>query len=177
MQKTERCEFDPWIWKITWRRKQQPTPVFLPGKFHVDMCLLAHNPLGHKNQTWLSTRTQTKMYLPEFGMCAYNKCWKITDLNDKSSNVYKIMKTLLTSASLSCTMWSHLWSSLLSWTRFSSGNMVIDQEKSSFRLNEGLAFPGHSKFLAVYQLRLVRTGCKETHNSVLLCSRQVLESM
>jgi len=26
--------WDPWIGKIPWRRKKQPTPVFLPGKFH-----------------------------------------------------------------------------------------------------------------------------------------------
>ena len=25
---------DPWVGKIPWRRKWQPTPVFLPGKFH-----------------------------------------------------------------------------------------------------------------------------------------------
>ena len=27
-----RCGFSPWIRKISWRRKWQPTPVFLPGK-------------------------------------------------------------------------------------------------------------------------------------------------
>ena len=26
-----RHRFDPWIWKIPWRRKWQPTPGFLPG--------------------------------------------------------------------------------------------------------------------------------------------------
>ena len=26
--------FNPWVGKIPWRRKWQPTPVFLPGKFH-----------------------------------------------------------------------------------------------------------------------------------------------
>jgi len=26
--------FDPWVGKIPWRRKWQPTPVFLSGKFH-----------------------------------------------------------------------------------------------------------------------------------------------
>ena len=26
--------FNPWVWKISWRRKWQPTPVFLPGKSH-----------------------------------------------------------------------------------------------------------------------------------------------
>ena len=27
-----RCRFNPWVKKIPWRRKWQPTPVFLPGK-------------------------------------------------------------------------------------------------------------------------------------------------
>ena len=29
-----RREFDPWVRKISWRRKWQPTPIFLPGKFY-----------------------------------------------------------------------------------------------------------------------------------------------
>ena len=28
----KRCEFNPWVGKIPWSRKWQPTPVFLPGK-------------------------------------------------------------------------------------------------------------------------------------------------
>jgi len=26
--------FDPWVGKIPWRKKWQPTPLFLPGEFH-----------------------------------------------------------------------------------------------------------------------------------------------
>ena len=29
-----KCRFDPWIRKIPWRRKWQPTPVFLSGESH-----------------------------------------------------------------------------------------------------------------------------------------------
>ena len=29
-----RHRFDPWVGKNLWRRKWQPTPVFLPGKYH-----------------------------------------------------------------------------------------------------------------------------------------------
>ena len=29
-----RCEFDPQVGKILWRRKWQPTPVFLPREYH-----------------------------------------------------------------------------------------------------------------------------------------------
>jgi len=34
MQEIKRCRFDPSVGKIPWRRKWQPTPVFLPGKSH-----------------------------------------------------------------------------------------------------------------------------------------------
>ena len=30
----ERPRFDPWVWKIPWRRNWQPTPVLLPGEPH-----------------------------------------------------------------------------------------------------------------------------------------------
>ena len=30
----KRCKFNPWIRMILWRRKWQPTPVFLPGESH-----------------------------------------------------------------------------------------------------------------------------------------------
>ena len=26
------CGFEPWVWKIPWRRAWQPIPVFLPGE-------------------------------------------------------------------------------------------------------------------------------------------------
>ena len=31
---TQRCGLGPWVGKIPWRRKWQPTPVFLLGEFH-----------------------------------------------------------------------------------------------------------------------------------------------
>ena len=32
--KCKRQSFNPWVRKIPWRRKWQPTPVFLPGESH-----------------------------------------------------------------------------------------------------------------------------------------------
>ena len=29
-----RCRLDPWVGKLPWSRKWQPTPVFLPGESH-----------------------------------------------------------------------------------------------------------------------------------------------
>ena len=40
--------FDPWVRKIPWRRKWQPTPVLLPGKSHGWRNLVGYNPWGHK---------------------------------------------------------------------------------------------------------------------------------
>ena len=39
--------FHPWIWKIPWRRAQQPTPVFLPGESHGQRSLAGCCPQGH----------------------------------------------------------------------------------------------------------------------------------
>ena len=36
--------FHPWVGKTLWRRKWQPTPVFLPGKFHGQMNLVGYLP-------------------------------------------------------------------------------------------------------------------------------------
>ena len=40
--------FDPWVGKIPWRRKWQPTSVFLPGKSHGRRSLVGYSPWGHK---------------------------------------------------------------------------------------------------------------------------------
>ena len=40
--------FDPRVGKIPWRRKRQPTPVFLLGKFYGQRSLAGYRPWGHK---------------------------------------------------------------------------------------------------------------------------------
>ena len=36
--------FNHWVRKVSWRRKWQPTPVFLPGKSHGHKNLPGYNP-------------------------------------------------------------------------------------------------------------------------------------
>ena len=46
-----RCKghgFNPWVRKITWRRKWQPTPVFLPRESHEQRSLTGYSPWGYK---------------------------------------------------------------------------------------------------------------------------------
>ena len=43
-----RPRFNPWVGKILWRRKWEPTPVPLPGKFHGQRSLVGYSPWGCK---------------------------------------------------------------------------------------------------------------------------------
>ena len=43
-----RPRFDPWVRKTSWRRKYQPTPVFLPAESHGWRSLAGYSSWGHK---------------------------------------------------------------------------------------------------------------------------------
>ena len=52
--------FAPWVRKILWRRKWQPTPVFLPGEFHGQRSLPGCSPWGHRvRHNWVTEHTGT----------------------------------------------------------------------------------------------------------------------
>ena len=56
--------FDPWVGKIPWRRKRQPTPVFLPGKSHGQKSLAGCSPRCHKGVGHdLATKQQPGYFL------------------------------------------------------------------------------------------------------------------
>ena len=60
----QRLGFNLWVRKISWNGKWQPTPEFLPGKFHGQRGLVGYSPWGAtvhvvtKSWTRLSTHTQ-----------------------------------------------------------------------------------------------------------------------
>ena len=43
----KRHRFNPWVRKISWRRKWQPTPVLLPGEFQGQRSLVGYSPWDH----------------------------------------------------------------------------------------------------------------------------------
>ena len=45
-RRRRRPGLDPWVGKIPWRRKWQPTPVFLPGESHGQRSLAGRSPWG-----------------------------------------------------------------------------------------------------------------------------------
>ena len=59
-----RFRFDPWVGKSPWRRKWQPTLVFLPGESHGQRSLAVYSPWGHKwvRQDWATKQQQHEQY-------------------------------------------------------------------------------------------------------------------
>ena len=57
--------FDPWVGKIPWRRKCQPTPVLLPGKSHRRRSLQCRGSqiVGHN---WAASQTKPQKLLTSF---------------------------------------------------------------------------------------------------------------
>ena len=55
-----RLGFDPWVGKISLRRKEQPTPVFLPGEFHGHKSLVGYSPWGFKESDMTEQRLNNK---------------------------------------------------------------------------------------------------------------------
>ena len=43
-RRCKRLRLNPWVGKIPWSRKRQPTPVFLAGKFHRQRSLAGYSP-------------------------------------------------------------------------------------------------------------------------------------
>ena len=54
--------FNPWVEKISWRRKGQPTPVLLPAKSHGWRKLVGYSPWG---RTELDMTEQLHLTLDE----------------------------------------------------------------------------------------------------------------
>ena len=59
----KRCGFNPWVGKIPWRRKWQPTPVLLPGESHGWKRLAGYSPWSHKERTEVTEHARTFLSL------------------------------------------------------------------------------------------------------------------
>ena len=82
--------FAPWLGKIPWRRKWQPTPVFLPGESHGQRSVAGYSPWDCKESD-----TTERLSLSECAcvhVCAQS-CLTLCDLTDYSppgSSVHEI---------------------------------------------------------------------------------------
>ena len=65
--------FNPCVEKIPWRRKWQPTPVFLPGESHEQSSLVGYSPRVAKSWTRPSDFTSIFTLLCFMGIDAFYK--------------------------------------------------------------------------------------------------------
>ena len=57
-RRCKNCRFNPWVRKISWRRKWQPIPVPLPGEANGWRSLAGYHPRGRKESD-TTERTDT----------------------------------------------------------------------------------------------------------------------
>ena len=69
-----RPRFNPWVRKISWRRKWQPTSVFLPGKSHGQRSLVGYGPWGRKESDTTEGLHFTSQYLKPTMFCRKRNC-------------------------------------------------------------------------------------------------------
>ena len=80
-----RGSFNPWVRKIPWRRKWQPTSVFLPGKSHGQRSLAGYGLWGHKGVRHNLATEEQKHSLCIMGggytrvyKCIYTRCYMLS---------------------------------------------------------------------------------------------------
>ena len=71
VQETQEMEVQSWVRKIRWRRKWQPTSVFLPGKPHVPKILVGYSLTWHKESD-TTERPSTRTNISK-ALCAHAK--------------------------------------------------------------------------------------------------------
>ena len=70
-----RLRIDPWVRKIPWSRKWQPTPVFLPGKLHGQRSLAGYSPWGGKEPDMTEQLSARNMHTKSLGTGALQGGW------------------------------------------------------------------------------------------------------
>ena len=79
---TRKTRFNPWVRKISWRRKWQLTLVFLPGKSHGWSSLVGYSPWGGRvRHYWLTSYSLSNMTwkLYRYFHCCYLELISSTD--------------------------------------------------------------------------------------------------
>ena len=61
-----RHEFNPWVGKIPWRRKWQPTPIFLPGESHGQRSLVSYSQWDCKESDTTKELSEVHHALTEY---------------------------------------------------------------------------------------------------------------
>ena len=109
--------FNPWVGKIPWKGKWQPTPVFLPAKYHGQRSMVGSSPWGHK-RVFIKEQenTKSKSYMHPYAQCSisYNshdmekpKCLSMDKWLKKMCCIYTMEYCLVIKKNDH--LWQHRW--------------------------------------------------------------------
>ena len=71
----QETRFNSWARKIPWRRKWQPTQIFLPGEFHGQRSLTGYSSWGHKQSNMTGWLTQHIFIYTYIHLCVCVCVW------------------------------------------------------------------------------------------------------
>ena len=72
-----RCKshsFYPWVGKVPWRRKWQPTPMFLPEKAHEQRSLAGYSAKGYKERDTVRSRRSSNLMILAHRFSCFSAC-------------------------------------------------------------------------------------------------------
>ena len=69
--------FNSWVRKILWRRKWQPTQVFLPGEFHGQRHLMGYMGSQTVEHDWVTNTAHIYLYIYSY-ICVCVCVWCVT---------------------------------------------------------------------------------------------------
>ena len=89
--------FHPWVGKIPWRRKWQPTPLFLPGESHRQRSLEDYSPWGRKRvrPDWVTEPTYNLVTTQQ------KTHWALYDLH-RWINIGEVVDSIITGHNRTC---------------------------------------------------------------------------
>ena len=101
--------FYPWVGKIPWRRKWQPTWVLLPGKFHgqrawqgtvhgatnFPFIIVLIRTEGASLSQWLTDQEQGRILLQQLQDNSFTKSWKIIFGTSPITPIWEVLSFLL----------------------------------------------------------------------------------
>ena len=93
-RRCKRLGFNPWVRKIPWRRKWQPTPVFLPGESH-----------GQRSPVGYSARGCKKIRHDWSNLTTHSILWRASLRSLEKGRSYYLPSCLATSSLCPFTTW------------------------------------------------------------------------
>ena len=95
------ASFDLWVRKFPWRRKWQPTPVFLPGKSHGQRSLVGYSPYGCKESD--TTEVTQHAYTRKYQRLCFRKWKMILGGRSEMQEEWRVKETINTCVNLTVT--------------------------------------------------------------------------